>query len=122
MSSKSRFTTERAIALFMALLVLVAAPFSYPRNRRQQGRVTSKPSSGDRIPRRGNTQTPSIDKQGQISASGRQQIAALLAEKANRTPTQQKIDSQLLQAVRESRGQQMAAGVNLSKADVKADD
>ncbi|HZS46460.1 MAG TPA: hypothetical protein VFC63_15395 [Blastocatellia bacterium] len=33
----------------------------------------------------------------QISPAGMQQIAALLAEKASRTPAQQKIDSQLLQ-------------------------
>ena len=122
MSSKSRFTTGRTIVLFMVLVVLVTAPFSYSRNSRQQSRVTSKPSGNDRIPRRGSTQTGTIDKVRQISASGRQQIAALLAEKENRTPAQQKIDSQLLQAVREARGQQMTAGVNLTKADVKADD
>src|SRR5205814_212278 len=34
----------------------------------------------------------------------------------------QKIDSQLLQAIRESRGQQMAPGVHLDRANVKVDD
>ena len=50
-----------------------------------------------------------------------QQIQALLMEKAARTPAQQKMDSQLLQAVRESRGQPMAAGVNLAPANVGTD-
>ena len=57
-----------------------------------------------------------------ISAEGMQQITALLAEKASRTPAQQKMDSQLLQAVRESRGEPMAAGVSLSPANVRVDD
>ena len=50
-----------------------------------------------------------------------QQIQALLSEKAARTPAQQKMDSQLLQALRESRGQQMAAGVSLEPANVGTD-
>ena len=50
-----------------------------------------------------------------------QQIQALLAEKSARTPAQQKIDSQLLQALRESRGQPMAAGVSLAPANVGTD-
>ena len=50
-----------------------------------------------------------------------QQIQALLAEKASRTPAQQKMDSQLLQAVRESRGQPMAAGVSLAPVNLGTD-
>jgi hypothetical protein len=50
-----------------------------------------------------------------------QQIQALLVEKSARTPAQQKMDSQLLQAVRESRGQPMAAGVNLVPVQVGTD-
>src|SRR5512141_185029 len=50
-----------------------------------------------------------------------QQIQALLAEKSARTPAQLKMDSQLLQALRESRGQPMAAGVNLAPAQVGTD-
>src|SRR5215831_3039892 len=46
---------------------------------------------------------------GQISPEGMQQIAALIAEKYTRTPAQQKMDSQLLQAVREFRGESMTA-------------
>jgi hypothetical protein len=50
-----------------------------------------------------------------------QQIQALLAEKNARTPAQRKMDSQLLQAVRESRGQPMAPGVALAPAAVGLD-
>src|SRR5438552_10069000 len=62
--------------------------------------------------------SPQVD----ISPETLQQIAALEAEKTSRTAVQQKIDSQLLQAIRESRGQQMATGVQLDRANVKADD
>lgn len=58
---------------------------------------------------------------GGLSAEGLQQIAALEAEKESRTPEQRKIASPLLQAVRESRGQQMAVGVPLERASVNAD-
>src|SRR5712691_5286721 len=57
-----------------------------------------------------------------ISPETLQQIASLEAEKTSRTASEQKIDSQLLQAIRESRGQQMAPGVHLDRANVKADD
>src|SRR2546430_12311854 len=57
-----------------------------------------------------------------ISPETLQQIAALEAEKTSRTASEQKIDSQLLQAIRESRGQQMATGVHLDRANVKVDD
>ena len=50
-----------------------------------------------------------------------QQIQALLMEKSARTPAQQKMDSQLLQAVRESRGQPMAAGVSLAPVNLGTD-
>jgi hypothetical protein len=50
-----------------------------------------------------------------------QQIVALESEKAARTPAEQKMDSQLLQAFREAQGQPMAAGVNLLPAMVGTD-
>lgn len=56
-----------------------------------------------------------------VSSLTVQQIQALLSEKAARTPAQQKMDSQLLQAVRESQGQQMAPGVSLAPAQVGTD-
>ncbi len=57
----------------------------------------------------------------QVTPATMQQIQLLLQEKNSRTPTQQKIDSRLLQAVRENRGEKMAAGVDLDRVDVKAD-
>ncbi len=57
----------------------------------------------------------------QVSEVTMQQIQTLLKEKSSRTAVQQKIDSRLLQAIREGRGEAMAAGVNLLRADVDAD-
>src|SRR2546425_483286 len=57
-----------------------------------------------------------------ISPETLQQIAALEAEKNSRTASEQKIDSQLLQAIRESRGKQRATSVHLDRANVRADD
>lgn len=48
---------------------------------------------------------------GQISASALKQIAALETEKANRTPVQQRIDSQLLYADKMRRGIPIADGI-----------
>src|SRR5215831_15300144 len=61
------------------------------------------------------------DQNSQLSAQAIQQIVALEAEKLNRTPAEQKIDSQLLQALRQSRGQQMTSGVNLASVDIGTD-
>jgi hypothetical protein len=47
----------------------------------------------------------------EISEEGKRQILALVAEKASRTPEQRKIESRLLRAVREQRGEAMAPGV-----------
>ncbi len=57
----------------------------------------------------------------QVTQATLQQIQSLLAEKSNRTPAQRKIDSRLLQAVRENRGEKMAADVTLDAAKVDAD-
>ncbi len=46
-----------------------------------------------------------------LGDSARAQIQALQAEKASRTPAQQKMDSQLVQAAKLSRGESFAAGV-----------
>ena len=56
----------------------------------------------------------------QITPATMQQIQVLLKEKTNRTPIERKIDSRLLQAVRENLGVRMAEGVNLEKANVDA--
>ena len=57
----------------------------------------------------------------QLSQTTMQQIQLLLNEKNSRTPTERKIDSRLLQAVRENRGQQMVQGLTLERANVDAD-
>ena len=54
---------------------------------------------------------PSAFGVGGISSNALQQISALIAEKDSRTPAQLKLDSQLLYALKQSRGQAMAAGV-----------
>src|SRR5580698_4160320 len=58
---------------------------------------------------------------GQVTPQTMQQIQLLLQEKNSRTPAQRKIDSRLLQAVRENRGQQMVQGVALDRVNVNAD-
>src|SRR5262245_12361402 len=117
-----RRPTLRVIACCIALFTLISAPIIYSRNGRRQTPRLSTPAQNQRTTRITSTQSAAVDRQNQLSEGARQQIAALLAEKATRTPTEQKIDSQLLQAVRESHGQQMVAGLNLPRADVKADD
>jgi Subtilase family/CARDB/Bacterial Ig domain len=59
---------------------------------------------------------------GQISASALKQIAALEKEKESRTPTQQKIDSQLLYADKMRRGVPIAEGVPTQRVDLDKDD
>ncbi|HLR04821.1 MAG TPA: hypothetical protein VK117_03350, partial [Pyrinomonadaceae bacterium] len=60
--------------------------------------------------------------QRDISDSAWQQIQALEVDKESRTPAQQKIDSQLLYAIKMRRGQGVAAGVQTLAVDVGADD
>ncbi len=57
----------------------------------------------------------------EISPNAWQQIQALLDEKQSRTEVQQKIDSQLLYAIKARRGQQIAAGVDKLTTSVEAD-
>ena len=57
----------------------------------------------------------------QVSQATMQQIQELLKEKSSRSPIDRKIDSRLLQAVREKLGQQMVKGINLEPANVDAD-
>ncbi len=58
---------------------------------------------------------------GQLKPETLRQIQLLLGEKASRTPTQRKIDSRLLQAVRENRGERMVKALKLEPANVDAD-
>ena len=57
----------------------------------------------------------------QVPDATMQQIQLLLNEKSSRTPIERKIDSRLLQAIKENRGEKLVQGLNLSKADVNAD-
>ncbi|MBA2702363.1 MAG: S8 family serine peptidase [Blastocatellia bacterium] len=57
-----------------------------------------------------------------ISASAAQQIQALVEEKRNRTPEQNKIDSQLLYAIKMHRGQPIATGVQSLSVNVATND
>ncbi len=54
----------------------------------------------------------------QISPKTIREIKLLLQEKESRSPAQKKMDSRLLQAAREKRGQKMTAGVDLQPANV----
>ena len=56
-----------------------------------------------------------------ISESALQQIAALQAEKASRTPAQLKMDSQLVYALKQSRGEIIAPGVTNLVINVKVE-
>jgi len=62
---------------------------------------------------------PASPPQTDLSAEALQQIEALEVEKESRTPAQRKMSSALLQALRESRGQRMAAGVQLESSTSK---
>jgi Subtilase family/Divergent InlB B-repeat domain len=59
---------------------------------------------------------------GQISASALKQIGALEAAKSQRTPVQQKINSQLLYADKMSRGESIAEGVPTQRLNLDRDD
>src|SRR4051794_18632137 len=52
----------------------------------------------------------------QVGSKTLQEIQLLVQEKNSRTATQRKLDSHLLQFIREKQGQKMAAGVNLEQA------
>ncbi len=62
-----------------------------------------------------------IQLNAQVTQQTLKQIELLQQEKRSRTPIEQKIDSRLLQAVREKLGQLMANGVQLEPANVNAD-
>src|SRR2546423_5747341 len=57
-----------------------------------------------------------------ISSAVLQQIQALEDEKESRTPAQQKIDSQLLYAMKMQRAEPIASGVNSLQVNVAAND
>lgn len=106
-SSRKRQTVKRKHALLisaMAALLLMAA-IVFPGIR---GRAAASPP-------------PQGSANQMISDSAQLQIKALLEEKASRTPTQQKIDSQLIYASKMQRGQSIAAGVPTLEVNVGLD-
>ena len=77
--------------------------------------------AGDRYPRLGATSPDALTLQEQaqdISPEAMAQIAALLQEKMSRTPTERKMDSQLIYQLKMSRGQAVAAGVETVATDL----
>ncbi|BAC89218.1 FG-GAP-like repeat-containing protein [Gloeobacter violaceus] len=56
-----------------------------------------------------------------IGENAKRQIEALMREKARRTPTQRKIDSQLLYALKQQRGESFAQGVGPLRLNVERD-
>ena len=67
----------------------------------------------------GGDQTTSVNQQG-LSSDVMQQLQALEDEKASRTPAQQKIDSQLIYAMKMGRSEPIALGVSTLQVDVDA--
>ncbi len=57
----------------------------------------------------------------EISASAKAQIQALQTERASRSPAEQKMDSQLIYAVKQSRNEDIAPGVNKLRSLAKTD-
>ncbi|HST23330.1 MAG TPA: S8 family serine peptidase, partial [Blastocatellia bacterium] len=105
----------RLAVVIIGMATLTFASVAYTRSGRIRVRFAGRPKTT------ATAQSKGIAENAGLSAEGLQQIAALLAEKESRTPEQRKLASQLLQAVKESRGQQMAAGVNLEPANVNSD-
>jgi len=109
------------LAIYIALATLAIGPLAYSTSGNRIKSFFSLKSSQSRGATRGGGQSGAVA-QSSITPDTVSQIVALEAEKTSRTPNQMKIDSQLLQAVKTSRGEQMAAGVNLEAIDTHADD
>jgi hypothetical protein len=109
----------RSVAFSLAFCTLAGwLAFGHPANAVARLRVlVGLPVVSEGIDAQSNALKAPQD--GAIKAEALQQIAALIAEKNSRTPAQRKIDSQLLQAVKESRGEQMALGASLERANPK---
>src|SRR5215472_11271548 len=118
-SRRSRSVTMLLFLLFSVCAALLALSGLLPWEKAMppvlaQSRVAKDKANSD-------SRVRSMAQDQQLSGEAISQIVALETEKSSRTPTEQKIDSQLLQALRESRGRQMTAGVHLERANVNAD-
>jgi hypothetical protein len=112
-------TTGAALLLFAVFLLFFVSDTlssaSRPRADDPRPVLAVTPAASTGAIRR---QEPQVD----ISESAWQQVQALEIDKESRTPAQQKIDSQLLYAIKMRRGQGVAAGVQTLAVDVGADD
>src|ERR1044072_2167521 len=104
-SPKNHASIMRLAVVIIGMATLTFASVAYTRSGRIRVRFAGRPKTA------AVAQSKGIAENAGLSAEGLQQIAALLAEKESRTPEQRKIGSQLLQAVKESRGAQKDAGV-----------
>lgn len=112
-----RFSPVKSVVVLIGLATLTLGTLAYTRSNRNDPIGVTKLLARV-LPKARAAQLP--DNAG-LTAEGLQQIAALVAEKESRTPAQRKLASALLQAIKESRGQQLADGVPLERANVNAD-
>ncbi len=121
--SQRRSITATSRRMWTALLFLIALAASASGSRlaataardeqNRQPPVTD--NTAPTVAQIQNTQPPGTD---EIAPSALAQIQAVLAEKATRTPAQQKMDSQLIYAIKMARGQAIAAGVGSLETDL----
>jgi hypothetical protein len=99
-------------AIFVLMANLMVGPLAFAGGARLSRAKKSRAKAN---------QSAQVQDKLEVSPEGLRQMAALLAEKDKRTPSQRKIDSQLLQGIRESRGEEMTPGVHVEKANIKTD-
>src|SRR5262249_28939651 len=114
---KSLYLLIRISIFIVGLGFLTIVPLTLTRSDELKTRHTAGSKNALQNQRLSRAVQPSVQSEAgaqprHVTEAGMRQIASLLAEKESRTPAQQKIDSQLLQAVRESRGQSMATDVH----------
>jgi hypothetical protein len=119
--SDGRFSPFRLVVAFLVLTNITLGPLAYSVSGDASASNAAPKSAAASRPSHGGSQSRGPVDPLEIPPEGLHQIAALLAEKDSRTPAQRKIDSQLLQAIRESRGQEMAPGVHLERVKIKPD-
>src|SRR5882724_1670907 len=118
--NKTSFVRVTAVVFIGSIVIAVLLP-AISFSNQTRGPVIGRRLTGRSQPAgRGSKSIPQ-SAQNKLSPSGLQQIEMLEAEKASRTPRERKISTQLLQAMRDSRGETMAAGVNLRPVNLNLD-
>jgi len=121
LSPTGRMTTRRiAPSLFSGILLCVIAAVSLGLTLLSSTMYKVDAALQQASPLAGDQEQSSADKG--ISESAMQQIQALIEEKESRTPAQQKIDSQLLYAMKMRQGQMIARGIEKLNTEVATDD